>query len=659
MSSQPTYDDPTVHDDASEPRDSSLLPEGVVEVRRNGGLAAAIGGVAAVVAILYLSRASGSGAWLDWTLTAVMGLLAAAWLQGFVDARTPLLVADQHGIRVRQGRSWHGMPWNDIDAVEHLPRHGLLHDGRLEVFTHDGAAVAVPLAVSTSVVGDGGDLTEALARLAGGISEIVELDRFAADDAETDSTETDSTETGGDATTDAPVTEHPVADALPEGRDLVAGPSLEEELAALTGHTEPVAVTHNEEAVEAQHPDQADEDQTDHDQRAEQTDGPRLPDPRPTLARGIGAMASRLRRGAGGSDGAGSASLGTRGDGPTRAPGGSPAGLPMVASATPSPLREPLSATRIEVRSDLTLNIQGANALRLDPSEREDGSAGDLPEARELRRPGSVSLVEDTLRWGDRVSPIAKAGEAVEPIVIEDFSAVPAADPVIGPELAAARTRLGLSVDQLADRTRIRPHVIESIEVDDFTPCGGDFYARGHLRTLARVLGTDAAPLLAEYDAKYADAPISPRRVFEAELATGVHGGIRGTRGGPNWSVLVATVMVLVLAWSVARLVMDSPSTLNEAPTLNGSGGLAAPGDPVPVLLDAAGGGATVKVIDGNGRTVFDGDLAFGQTKSLAKVVQPVQVITSDGSLEVSVDGVDAEPVGDTGARSTRTFGSK
>ena len=67
----------------------------------------------------------------------------------------------------------------------------------------------------------------------------------------------------------------------------------------------------------------------------------------------------------------------------------------------------------------------------------------------------------------------------------------PAARPGDRPELAAARTRLGLTVDQLADRTRIRPHVIESIEVDDFAPCGGDFYARGHLRTLARVLGID------------------------------------------------------------------------------------------------------------------------------------------------------------------------
>ena len=105
--------------------------------------------------------------------------------------------------------------------------------------------------------------------------------------------------------------------------------------------------------------------------------------------------------------------------------------------------------------------------------------------------------------------------------------------------------------------------MIESIEVDDFAPCGGDFYARGHLRTLARVLGVDAAPLLAAYDERYADAPIDPRRVFEAELGRRRH-AIRGTRGGPNWSVLVAAVMALVLAWSVARLVMDSPG---PAPT--------------------------------------------------------------------------------------------
>ena len=196
----------------------------------------------------------------------------------------------------------------------------------------------------------------------------------------------------------------------------------------------------------------------------------------------------------------------------------------------------------------------------------------------------------------------------------------PTVDPVIGPQLATARERLRLSIDQLADRTRIRPHVIEAIEIDDFAPCGGDFYARGHLRTLARVLGVDVAPLLATYDEKYADAPIDPRRVFEAELATGRAGPIRGTRGGPNWSVIVAAVMTVVLAWSVARLVMDHPTTASpSSPSLaDGSAGLTSGGQaaaPVPVVLTAAGGGAHVVVRDGSGKVVFTGSLAFGQTQ--------------------------------------------
>ena len=238
--------------------------------------------------------------------------------------------------------------------------------------------------------------------------------------------------------------------------------------------------------------------------------------------------------------------------------------------------------------------------------------------------------------------PIARPGEPVEPLVLDDFEVEPAEDPVIGPELAASRTRLGLTVDQLAERTRIRPHVIESIEVDDFEPCGGDFYARGHLRTLARVLGVDVTPLLASYDERYAHAPINPRRVFEAELATGANGSIRSTRGGPNWSVLVAVVMALVLCWSVARLVMDTPPELRgTTPVLNGSGGPEGAGsaplaDPVPVVVTAPTGGAHVVVRDGAGEIVFKGDLAVGQTREF-KASPPVRVESTDGAVTVAL----------------------
>ncbi|GAA5116320.1 hypothetical protein GCM10023339_24700 [Alloalcanivorax gelatiniphagus] len=533
-----------------------VVPD-AVEVRRHAGVAAGVGLTASAVAIAYLGRATQSGSALDWAFVVGMGLLGVYWLVGLVDARTPLLVADAQGIRIRLGRTWRGLPWTAVHHVEHTPRRGLLRDGRLVVVPHNlelieaelsgagkrhtsisrllhGAPFAVPLGLSTRVVGADGDLTGALGRVARDASQIVVIERS--------------------------VEAEPADDAAP-GQDAV----------------EPEGVA---DAVEPEVEPDVDVDDDD----------------------------------------------------------------AVVASPTPAALRETGPARRSEVRRDFV-------------------EADDLDEleGRELRRPGRVSLVEETQSWGDRVRAIARAGDPVEPLVLDDFEVEPAEDPVIGPELAAARTRLGLSVDQLAERTRIRPHVIEAVEVDDFEPCGGDFYARGHLRTLARVLGIDVAPLLASYDERYAHAPINPRRVFEAELATGANGSIRSTRGGPNWSVLVAVVMALVLAWSIARLVMDTPPELRGAtPVLNGSGGPqgggnAPPADPVAVVVNAASGGARVVVRDGAGAEVFKGSLAVGQTKEL-KASPPVRVMSSDGAVTVSLAGGEARPVGEPGVAGQGTF---
>jgi cytoskeletal protein RodZ len=71
----------------------------------------------------------------------------------------------------------------------------------------------------------------------------------------------------------------------------------------------------------------------------------------------------------------------------------------------------------------------------------------------------------------------------------------------IGESLAEARRQAGLSVTQVSQRTRVREPIIRGIERDDFSACGGDFYARGHIRSIARAVGADAGPLVREYDA--------------------------------------------------------------------------------------------------------------------------------------------------------------
>jgi hypothetical protein len=70
----------------------------------------------------------------------------------------------------------------------------------------------------------------------------------------------------------------------------------------------------------------------------------------------------------------------------------------------------------------------------------------------------------------------------------------------VGETLTEARSRAGLSVEELSERTRIRGTVIRSIEEDNFDSLGGDLYVRGYVRAIAGAVGIDAQPLIREYD---------------------------------------------------------------------------------------------------------------------------------------------------------------
>ncbi len=73
----------------------------------------------------------------------------------------------------------------------------------------------------------------------------------------------------------------------------------------------------------------------------------------------------------------------------------------------------------------------------------------------------------------------------------------------IGDTLAEARRQAGLTIAQVSQQTRIREPIVRAIEQDDFSPCGGDFYARGHVRSIAEAVGADPAPLIREYDEEH------------------------------------------------------------------------------------------------------------------------------------------------------------
>jgi cytoskeleton protein RodZ len=73
----------------------------------------------------------------------------------------------------------------------------------------------------------------------------------------------------------------------------------------------------------------------------------------------------------------------------------------------------------------------------------------------------------------------------------------------VGAELAEARRREGLSLDELSNRTKIKVATLQAIERDDMAALYGGVFARGFLRAYAREVGCDPAEIIRRYRAGY------------------------------------------------------------------------------------------------------------------------------------------------------------
>jgi hypothetical protein len=232
----------------------------------------------------------------------------------------------------------------------------------------------------------------------------------------------------------------------------------------------------------------------------------------------------------------------------------------------------------------------------------------------------------------------------------------------IGQTLADARTHAGLTVDQVSEVTRIRLPLVEAIEQDDFAGCGGDFYARGHIRAFARAVGLDPAPLLAEYDARSGTAPVpSPTVIFEPER-------VRPERKfAPNWTAAMAAAVVVVLAFIAFQLFDSSGgggSTKTASPKTTPPAATTPQAAPAPaapattpqdvvaqvptevkVRVDAVDSTSWVRATDGTGNKLyFEGDIEQGSSQEFSDPTEVKLVIGNADGTRLTVNGKDLGP---------------
>ena len=132
----------------------------------------------------------------------------------------------------------------------------------------------------------------------------------------------------------------------------------------------------------------------------------------------------------------------------------------------------------------------------------------------------------------------------------------------IGDTLAEARRQAGLTVTQVSQQTRIRETIIRGIERGDFSACGGDFYARGHIRSIAKVVGLDPDALIAEYDAAHS-APHSIRAAEVFEPSTPIR--LKEPRRRFNWSVAMVLALAVIVGYVIYHTVSSSAGTKHPA----------------------------------------------------------------------------------------------
>ncbi|MGW0822441.1 helix-turn-helix domain-containing protein [Streptomyces sp. NPDC002845] len=257
-------------------------------------------------------------------------------------------------------------------------------------------------------------------------------------------------------------------------------------------------------------------------------------------------------------------------------------------------------------------------------------------------------------------SPDGNSPEDERPF--EDDRDEPTAErPSIGRALQQARIAAGLTVDDVSSATRVRIAIVHAIEQDDFASCGGDVYARGHIRTLARAVHVDPAPLLEQFTAEHGGrpAPTPAAPLFEAER-------IRPERRGPNWTAAMVAAIVAVIGFvgftlfngdddgSTTQVAEGSTPTTSKTPSPTpktekpdagskpdptDSAIAAAPQDKVTVQVSAVDDESWISAKDHNGRLLFDGLLKQGESKTFQDSQKIDLVLGRAGAIQLYVNG--------------------
>jgi len=220
----------------------------------------------------------------------------------------------------------------------------------------------------------------------------------------------------------------------------------------------------------------------------------------------------------------------------------------------------------------------------------------------------------------------------------------------VGERLRHAREQAGLTLSDVAARTKIQRWILEDIERDDLSRVPGGVFVRGYLTSFARVVGIDAEPLWADYRA--ATQTVEPAPVVERTEVPIVS----------RWTIVRVAAIVLIAAvmWmnaphrrsdNVSVAVAPAPEVAPKAaatapavvPVTATTGSTAEPPKAIDTRPSDATSAALVVQVHANGECWIDAS-ADGEQKAY-RLLMPGEELRLEGAKEIRMLVGDAAAV--------------
>ena len=228
----------------------------------------------------------------------------------------------------------------------------------------------------------------------------------------------------------------------------------------------------------------------------------------------------------------------------------------------------------------------------------------------------------------------------------------------LGSMITKARKDAGLSIDDLSAATNIRGTLIREMESNNFSQCGGETYARGHLRNIAIKLNVDPQIFLTAFE----DEQMHVDRSMQALLVE--NNVMREPKEARkvSWKVLVTISVASLFVAGLAQIIVSSdsapdiPVAVEESATPTASSEATpeptateeviptdeptvSTGQGVEVVVNAVRAKSWLFVSDSSGRVLFSGQIPQGVTKTFSTDTQLNLKIGNAGGVDLSVNG--------------------